>query len=207
MGNLHSPGGLGRAELLLQLLDRPEEVALDRARGQVQGFGDFLEPEVVVMAEKEDRLLLGRDFLQGERDFRLELFRFGGGRRVGVSGRAGQRSVDAAPGLDDLVADGLGRQRLPPEMVDAGVVCDAIKPGAEPGFPIEGSEGTVDLEKDLLGDVLGVDRIADDIQGQEVDFSLVLLDELPKGERSPAANPSMISRSSIIEVFLRLSSP
>ena len=80
-GNLH-PGGAGRPELFLQFPDGAEEIALDRADGEVQGFGDLLEPQLIVMAEEEHGLFLGRNTVQGPGDPCLELGGLNGAARV-----------------------------------------------------------------------------------------------------------------------------
>jgi hypothetical protein len=88
-------------------LDGPEKVALDGADGQAERRGDVLEHEVVVMAEQEDGLLLGRNLLQGLGDPGLELARLRGRGRVG-NAALGQGGAFPAPGFEDLVIHRFG---------------------------------------------------------------------------------------------------
>src|SRR5665647_3975038 len=97
MGGLRFGDEGRRPELLLELVDGPKKIALDRPDGQAETRGDVFEHEIVVMTEEEDGLFLGRDLFEGPGDPVLELARFQG--RAGIGGAAaGQPGVGADRG-------------------------------------------------------------------------------------------------------------
>jgi hypothetical protein len=62
-------------------------------------------------------------------------------------------------------------------VVDAQVAADADQPGLEVGAAIEGVERPEDLQEDVLGEVLGLVVLADELVGDVEDLPPVLPDD------------------------------
>ena len=97
-------------------------------------------------------------------------------RRVGGVARGG-----LAPGLHERL-EGRGRDRVASDAVAAQVDDDRRQPGAEPQLAdplrVVAAEGAVGPDERVLGDLLGVVRVAQHAQGDRVAPVHVRLDEV-----------------------------
>ena len=119
--------------------------------------------------------------------------------------RASRALLDVA--VEVVVVVGLGRRRLPPGQPVGGVVGervepdallaahlveeqvggDAVQPALERARRV-GRQGPEDADEDVLGEVLGVVRVAGEAVGQPVDARGVRADDLVPAGRRPVGN-------------------
>ena len=187
MGNLHWIFIHKGRKLFAELSDGSEEKAFNRADGDVQDFGGFIQFEAVVVAHDKNGSFFGGYLLECLRDAVLDLSRFCALYRVKTVSTAGNKIF-----LDAYViqfARGLCvPYRFSAEGVDTGVDRDLVEPGAHFGIPAESLQSAKSFHEHLLRDVFSLMMVSSNVVCEVINLLFVPADQIIEGRLISAAN-------------------